>query len=146
MSTVFILCSYVDLIILVIKLHVLSISALTPKDELSRMDRGYVTATGPPNSRRPRSKPKKKKIWPANEKASIITNKRVHKHGRCRSWGHRKNALKKPLGTEAKAKQVHMLGITKILVRCSNISWLYFIPFIGKLVTTIYITKWHVDA
>ncbi|KAK1295250.1 hypothetical protein QJS10_CPA16g00712 [Acorus calamus] len=48
----------------------------------------------PPESRRPRGRPKKKRIRDPNE---LKKTKRMHKCGRCGNWGHHKSSCKEPL-------------------------------------------------
>ncbi|KAK1270229.1 hypothetical protein QJS04_geneDACA012606 [Acorus gramineus] len=48
----------------------------------------------PPESRRPRGRPKKKRIRNPNE---LKKTKRMHKCGRCGNWGHHKSSCKEPL-------------------------------------------------
>lgn len=54
--------------------YTLSIETLTPKDAWNMENRSYVM--GPQNARRPRGKPRKKKIRAPYEKSSITSSRR----------------------------------------------------------------------
>src|SRR4051812_14468388 len=75
--------------------YALSISALGSKYEWWRKGRGYTM--GPPNSLRPRGRPKKKRFQSDGEKGPTGLRTRTHKCTRCGILGHHKNACKEPL-------------------------------------------------
>lgn len=79
--------------------YALSIDSMPSKNGWPRKNRGYVI--GPPNAKRPRGMPKKKRMKPPDEKdpTKLSVAKRIHKCSRCGGWGHHKNACKEPLGT-----------------------------------------------
>lgn len=53
---------------------------------------------GPPHTKRPRGRPKKKRIRGKDElEGRPKASKRLHKCTRCQGWGHHKNSCKQPI-------------------------------------------------
>ncbi|KAK1298375.1 hypothetical protein QJS10_CPB13g01349 [Acorus calamus] len=70
------------------------LNPLVDRELWERVDLPYIVL--PPLSRRPRGRPKKKRIRDPNE---LKKNKKMHKCGRCGNWGHHRSSCKESLST-----------------------------------------------